>query len=291
MIDVIFTDIDGCFVPQHYDPSGSIQVDEGSEYYFEYYRRYSGPQLVLCTGRAWVNTLGILRRAEFMPHQRSAWPDRPLLCENGADLIIDPIAGQRTSLIDAVDAYSHLRPAVEHIQNAGREMGPTIDQVHEQLELEFGRKINPIDLVQKEYSVTVRIPCFAGTADQIDAARFRQAITRAIQELLGWLLRDGAAQVVQSTSAVDITLPIGKGDGVKYVLDKYGTPPNRAAYIGDSVPDIDGMKQVHLACCPTNADPTVKAFVASLGDRGYTSSLAFADAEIDILNYIRLRSQ
>ncbi len=73
---------------------------------------------------------------------------------------------------------------------------------------------------------------------------------------------------------------------MKYLLERYGTPPERAAYIGDSVPDIEGMKEVGLACCPSNAVPTVKDFVASRGSRGYVSPLKFADAEIDILNYI-----
>jgi hypothetical protein len=33
--------------------------------------------------------------------------------------------------------------------------------------------------------------------------------------------------------------------------------------------------------------PAVKAYVASLGSRGYISPLKFADAEIDILNHIQ----
>ena len=131
------------------------------------------------------------------------------------------------------------------------------------------------------------MPCFEGTAQQIDPSFFLQAVTEAVQEPLGTLLDDGSARVIQSTSAVDITLPIGKGDGVKYLLEKYGTSPTRAAYIGDSVPDMEGMKQVNWACCPANAAAPVKAYVASLGARGYVSPLEYADAEMDILDHIQ----
>jgi hydroxymethylpyrimidine pyrophosphatase-like HAD family hydrolase len=95
----------------------------------------------------------------------------------------------------------------------------------------------------------------------------------------------GVAQNVQI--AVDLTLPMGKGDGVRFLLDRYGTPPTRAAFIGDSVPDIEGMQQVRLACCPANAVSPVKAFVASRGKQGYISPLVYADGEIDILGSIR----
>ena len=54
------------------------------------------------------------------------------------------------------------------------------------------------------------------------------------------------------------------------------------------MPDIEGMKQVSLACCPSNAVRPVKDFVAARGRRGYVSPFRFADAEIDILNYINL---
>jgi hypothetical protein len=47
------------------------------------------------------------------------------------------------------------------------------------------------------------------------------------------------------------------------------------------------MRQVGLACCPTNAVEPVKAFVASRGKQGYVSPLEFADAEIDILNLVQ----
>jgi hydroxymethylpyrimidine pyrophosphatase-like HAD family hydrolase len=286
LIDVIFSDIDGCFVPQGYDPLGSVQTDEDSEPYFEYYRNYSGPQLVLCTGRAWANTLGILRRAHFLSNQRVVWPDQPVLCENGIDVIIDPVNGGRTSLIDELDELDHLRPVVERIKWAGGELELVLDELREGLEADFGRGVTPIQLIKKNFCVTARIPHFEGTAQQVDASRFCHRLTQAVQRPLGSLLEDGSARIILSSSAVDITLPIGKGDGVKYLLKRYGTPPQRAAYIGDSVPDIEGMKQVGLACCPSNAVVPVKEYVASLGGSGYVSPAIHADAELDILNYI-----
>ena len=286
MIDVVFSDIDGCFVPHGYDPLGVVQTDGDSEPYFEHYRVYSGPQIVLCTGRAWVNTHGILRRAKFLPSQRRAWPDQPALCENGIDVITDPINSNKTSLIDEKKEFDHLRPVVERIKSAGGELELILDNIREELEGEFGRSITPIQLIKKDFCVTARIPHFEGTAQQVDPPRFYQSVTGAIQGPLGALVKDGCVQIVLSASAVDVTLPIGKGDGVKYLLERYGTSPSQAAYIGDSALDIEGMKEVGLACCPSNAVPAVKDFIASRGSRGYVSPLKFADAEIDILNYI-----
>lgn len=286
MIDVIFSDIDGCLVPQGYDPQGLVQTDEDSELYFDYYRNYSGPQLVLCTGRAWEHTFGILRRADFLPKQRRIWPDQPVLCENGMDVIADPVSGRRTSLIDELDELRDLRPVIERIKSAGEELGLVLEQIRQELEDEFERSVTPIELIQKEYCVTARIPSFDGTGQQVDAPRFLQSVTGAVQEPLGSLVNKGQVRIILSAQAVDLTLPIGKGDGVKFLLEKYGTPPSRAAFIGDSVPDTEGMQQVQLACCPSNAVPSVKAFVASLGKRGYVSPLAYADGQLDILNHI-----
>jgi hydroxymethylpyrimidine pyrophosphatase-like HAD family hydrolase len=284
LIDVVFSDIDGCFVPQNYDPLGTVQTDEESEPYFEYYRNYTGPHLVLCTGRAWVNTLGILRRAGFLPNQRAAWPDQPVLCENGIDVIVDPVNGHRTSLIDESAGLAHLRPVVERIKGAGVELELGLGKIREGLEADFEREVTPIQLIKKEFCVTARIPRFGGTSQQVDASRFYQRVTQAVQEPLGSLVKDGRVRIILSATAVDITLPIGKGDGVRYLLDRYETPPERAAFIGDSAPDIEGMQQVGLACCPSNAVPPVKDFVHSLGSRGYVSPLSYAEAEIDILN-------
>lgn len=286
MIDVVFSDIDGCFVPHGYDPLGLVQTDKDSEPYFEYYRNYSGPQLVLCTGRAWINTHGVLRRAEFFPNQRRIWPDQPTLCENGIDVIIDSINGKRTTLVDEMKQFDHLGSVVEEIKAAGRELELVLDRIREELEGEFGRSVTPIQLIKKDFCVTARIPHFEGTAQQVDSSRFCQSVTEAIRRPLGSLIENRCVQIILSASAVDVTLPIGKGDGVKFLLKKYGTSPSRVAYIGDSAPDIEGMKEVGLACCPSNAVPPVKDFVASLGKRGYVSPLEFADAEIDILSYI-----
>jgi hydroxymethylpyrimidine pyrophosphatase-like HAD family hydrolase len=286
LIDVIFSDIDGCFVPQGYDPLGSVQVDEASEPYFEYYRNYSGTQLVLCTGRAWANTHGILQRAHFLPNQRTLWPDQPHLCENGIDVIVDPVNGRRTSLIDELDELDHLRPVVERIKGAGEELELVLDELREGLEADFGRDIAPIQLIKKKFCVTLRTPHFDGSAQQVNGSRFYHIVTQALKRPLGSLLEDGSARIILSASAVDITLPVGKGDGVKYLLERYGTAPNRAAYIGDSVPDIEGMKQVGLACCPSNAVVPVQEYVASRGAYGYVSPSTHADAELDILSYI-----
>ncbi|GAB4537296.1 MAG: hypothetical protein Kow0063_23850 [Anaerolineae bacterium] len=287
LIDVVFSDIDGCFVPHGYDPLGLVQIDQASEPYFGYYRRYTGPQLVLCTGRAWINTFGILKRAGFLPNQCRIWPDRPVLCENGIDVIVDPLNGPRTSLIDELAELEHLRPVVEHIKNAGGELELALDGIRKRLEADFQRSVSPIQLIKKDFCLTARIPHFEGTAQQVDPSRFYQSLAQAVQRLLGVLVERGAVQIVLSANAVDITLPLGKGDGVRYLLQRYGTSPGRAAYIGDSLPDIEGMKQVGLACCPANAVPPVQDFVASLGDRGYISPLKYADAEIDILNHIQ----
>lgn len=287
MIDIIFSDIDGCLVPQHYDPLGLIQRDSESEPYFEYYRNYSGPQLVLCTGRAWANTVGILRRADLLPKQRRTWPDRPVLCEHGVDVIINPVSGERTSLIDEWEALAYLRPVAERIRDAANQLELALDQIRRELEGTFRGKITPLLLLKKQFSFAVRIPCFEGTTQAVDGSRFRQIVTQTICEPLGRLIEERTVRITQSSSAVDVMLPIGKGDGVKYLLEKYGTSPERAAYIGDSAADVEGMQQVGLACCPANAVPAVKAYVASRGDTGYLSPLAFAEAEIDILNRIR----
>jgi len=287
LIDVIFSDIDGCFVPEGYDPLGSVQIDEDSESYFEYYRNYSGPQLVLCTGRSWINTYGILRRGNFLPNQLRIWSDQPVLCENGIDVIIDPVDGKRTSLIDESGRLGHLRPVVERIKNAGEELELVLGEIRERLEGDLGSDVTPIQLIKKNFCVTARIPHFEGTNQQVDPSRFHQSVIEAVQGPLGSFGEDGSVRIILSATAVDITLPIGKGDGVKYLLQRYGTPTTRAAYIGDSVPDIEGMKQVGLACCPANAVQPVKDFVASRGKRGYISPLSYADAEIDILDCIQ----
>jgi hydroxymethylpyrimidine pyrophosphatase-like HAD family hydrolase len=287
LIDVIFSDIDGCFVSQGYDPLGSVQEDEASEPYFEYYRNYSGPQIVLCTGRAWVHTVGILSRANFLPNQRRVWPDQPVLCENGIDVITDPINGGRTSLIDELNELQPLRPVIEHIKSAGGELELVLEKIREELEVESGRNITPIQLIKKDFCVTARIPYFEGTNQQVDPPRFLQSVNSVIQKPLGSLANNGSVRTILSAHAVDITLPVGKGDGVKFLLERYGTPPTRTAFIGDSVPDIEGMQQVRLACCPSNAVAPVKAFVASRGIHGYVSPQKFADGEIDILNIAR----
>jgi hypothetical protein len=146
--------------------------------------------------------------------------------------------------------------------------------------------VTPIQLIKKDFCVTARIPYFEGTEKQVDPSRFLQSVNSAIKKPLGSLINSGSVRTILSANAVDITLPIGKGDGVRFLLERYGTPPMRAAFIGDSVPDIEGMQQVRLACCPSNAVAQVKAFVTSRGEHGYVSPLAFADAEIDILNLI-----
>ena len=287
MIDVIFSDIDGCFVSQGYDPLGSVQEDEASEPYFEYYRNYSGPQLVLCTGRAWVHTVGILTRANFLPNQRRVWRDQPVLCENGIDVITNPFNNERTSLIEDLDRLRPLGPVIEHIKSAGEALELVLEKMRQELEGEFGRNVTPIQLIKKDFCVTARIPYFEGTDQQVDPPRFLRSVTSAVQKPLGSLVNNGSVHTILSAHAVDITLPVGKGDGVRFLLERYGTPPSRAAFIGDSVPDIEGMQQVSLACCPANAVAPVKDFVASRGKQGYVSPLTFADGEIDILNRVQ----
>jgi hypothetical protein len=288
VIDVIFSDIDGCFVPPHYDPLGVVQIDSISEPYFEYYRSYSGPQLVLCTGRAWVNTVGILRRTGYLRQQRRVWPDRAVLCEHGMHIITDPLTGQGLSLIDELPAFHHLRLAAERIRQVGQQLELALEDLRQALEGVSSRKVDGIQLLQKKFSIAVRIPCFEGTAEQIDASLLRRSLVQVVREPLGNLLDAGTVHIRQSSSAIDITPPIGKGEGVAYLLHKYGTPRARAAYIGDSGPDLDGMQQVGWVYCPANASPDVQAYVASLGPRGYVSPLAFADGERDILEQLQV---
>ena len=180
-----------------------------------------------------------------------------------------------------------MRPVVEHIKSAGGELELVLERMRQELEGEYGRKVTPIQLIKKDFCVTARIPYFEGTGQQVDPARFLQGVNSVIQKSLGSLVNEGCVRTILSAHAVDITLPIGKGDGVKFLLERYGTPPTRAAFIGDSVPDIEGMQQVRLACCPSNAVAPVKAFVASRGKQGYVSPLEFADGEIDTLNLVQ----
>jgi hypothetical protein len=287
LIDVIFSDIDGCFVPPHYDPLG-VQIDSISEPYFEYYRGYLGPQLVLCTGRAWLNTVGILWRSGFLPQQHRVWPDQPVLCEHGMDVITDPLTGKGLSLMDELPALHHLRPSAERIGRAGEQLELALEDIRQALESVSGRKVDRIQLLRKKFSVAVRIPCFEGTTEQIDASLLRHSVIQVVRESLGDLLDEGTVHIRQSSSAIDITPPVGKGDGVAYLLRKYGTPRARAAYIGDSGPDLDGMQQVDWVYCPANASPDVQAYVASLGPRGYVSPLAFVDGQIDVLEHIQV---
>jgi hypothetical protein len=162
-----------------------------------------------------------------------------------------------------------------------------LEKMRKELEDKSGRRVTPIQLIKKDFCVTVRIPYFEGTDQQVDPPRFLQSVNSAIEKPLGLLIRNGTVRTILSANAVDITLPIGKGDGVRFLLERYGTPPTRAAFIGDSVPDIEGMQQVRLACCPSNAVSQVKDFVASRGKQGYISPLTYAHGEMDILNLIR----
>ena len=97
MIDVIFNDIDGCMVPRDYDPFRIVLDEAASEQHFAYYRAYAGPQIVICTGRGWADTRGILERAQFFPRQRPSGPTRPC-CASTVWMSSSTLSLIRTSL-------------------------------------------------------------------------------------------------------------------------------------------------------------------------------------------------
>ena len=133
MIDVIFNDIDGCMVPRDYDPLRIVLDEAASERHFAYYRTYTGPQIVLCTGRGWADTRGILERAQYFPRQRATWPHTPVLCEHGMDVVIDPVADTHVALIDEVPALRRLRPSVEPIRRTGMLLQAALPSVSDTL--------------------------------------------------------------------------------------------------------------------------------------------------------------
>jgi hydroxymethylpyrimidine pyrophosphatase-like HAD family hydrolase len=291
MIDIIFSDIDGCLVPQHYDYLVPEDGDAESERYFDYYHRYAGPQVVLCTGRAWSNTRGIWQRTRNFPRQRVGWPDTPVLCEHGLDVLTDPAAGRRVSLIDEVPSLASLKSVVKPIQEAAELLDAALEPMRERLAHALGRPVAPITLLKKLYSLAVRIPLYEGTLEQVSLPLFFDLVREQIDSPLGQWIDDGRVVFLCSTTAVDILPPVSKGDGVRYVLERYGTSPDRAVYIGDSAADIAGMEAVRWAACPANAVPDVLNYVTSLNGCGYRSGLSFADAEVEILEMVNLFSR
>ena len=287
MIDILFTDIDGCLVPQHYDYLGTDGSDGEAARYFDHYRRYAGPQIVLCTGRAWASTRGIWQRTHNFPQQRLAWPETPVLCEHGMDVVIDPATDRHISLIDEAPDLAHIKPVVKPVKETGEMLESELEPMRERLTRELGRPVAPIMLLKKFFSLAVRIPFFEGTQEQVSPLLFFDLVRERVKSPLGQLIAEGRVLLAYSTTAVDIIPPVSKGDGVRYLLKRYGTPPERAAYIGDSVPDIAGMQAVSWAACPSNAVQEVRDYVASLDGHGYQSTLSFADAELEMLEKVR----
>lgn len=287
MIEVVFTDVDGCFVPEAYDPLGSERHGEELEPFFAFYRAYDGPQIVLCTGRAWENTRGILARAGFLPKMRQAWPDCPVLCEHGIHIVVDPISGARTSLVDVMDQHGGLRSAARDVRAAADVIEGRLASVRQELEARVGRKVARVVLVKKQFCFALDLPLVQDTCERVDPTVWLAVVRATLDEILGQQLRQRLVVVSVSANAVDVSIPLGKADGVRYLLQKYGTSPGAAAYIGDSVADIQGMQSVRFACCPSNAVPQVKTYVETLGDRGYLSPLQSTDGEIDALRHLR----
>lgn len=284
VIDIVFNDIDGCMVPRNYDPLRIVLDEAASARHFAYYRAYAGPQIVIATGRGWEDTRGILERAQFFPMQRVIWPETPVLCEHGLDVVIDPIADIHLALIDEVSALHHLRPSVEPIRRTGECLAKELPAISATLHRHFGRPITQPLLLQKRFSLAVRIPSFAGTLEQIEPAPFFAVIREIALPVLDGLLAERMVVFAQSSTAIDIVPPVNKGDGVRYLLGRYGTSPEHTMYIGDSVPDLAGMREVGWAACPANAVAEVQDYVRARGDRGYRSALEFAEAELEILN-------
>jgi hypothetical protein len=285
-VDILFTDVDGCLVGAGYDPLGVTVEDAGSEPYFKYYRQYAGPQLVLCTGRGWIHTRGILERAGFMSHQHQHWPDLPALCEHGVDVVLNPRSGIRTSLLHELPRFAHLATAVASIRAIGDAVMGGLSEIRMMLERQNGERISDIQLLRKDYSISLNIPVILRTGGKVDSHSLRDAVETVVGEPLGELIAAGSARLTLSSSALDLTLPVGKPDGIGFLLDRYGTEASRTAYIGDSVSDIEAMSCVGMACCPADAAPDVRNFVRSMRDRGYVSSLVGPDGELDILSRI-----
>jgi hydroxymethylpyrimidine pyrophosphatase-like HAD family hydrolase len=287
MIQVIFSDVDGCFVPEQYDPFGSVRSGDGLESLFDYYRMYAGPQIVLCTGRAWENTRGILVRAGFLSNMLRIWPDCPVLCEHGMRVVVSPITGTGASLFDLVEGYRKYRSAVQSVRTAADHIEARLPYLRHELEARIKRKVGRILVFKKQFCFAIDVPLIQGTSERVDPALWLQMVSAVIDDSLRDMLQQQLATITLSANAVDVSAPLGKADGVRYLLRRYGTSPSSAAYIGDSVSDLAGMQEVYFACCPSNAVPGVKAYVNSLGVRGYVSPFPSAEGEADIFRYLQ----
>ena len=200
------------------------------------------------------------------------------------DIILDPVTEERISLIDELDDLAYLKPAARQIRQTAGWLESVLDSLRDAVAQRLGRPVTPLILIKKEFSLAVRMPFFEETGQQVDPPFFFRFMRETVDEHLGDLIEDGQVWLTLSSTAVDIVPPVSKGDGVRYVLERYGLSPDRALYIGDSVPDISGMEAVTWATCPANAVPEVRSYVTSLNGRGYQSPLTFADAELEILD-------
>lgn len=69
---------------------------------------------------------------------------------------------------------------------------------------------------------------------------------------------EGVAKRLKGLGIDDIFLGIeNKLLAYKQVLEKFGVDPQEVLYMGDDIPDLEVMKQVGVAACPSNAAPEI----------------------------------
>ena len=67
-----------------------------------------------------------------------------------------------------------------------------------------------------------------------------------------------------------------KAGALEEIVTTSGVPLSRCAYIGDDVVDLPPMRRVHLALCPSDAHPLVRACVDHVLPRGRAARRPFA---------------
>jgi len=288
-IEVVFSDLDGCLLPKDYDPSGVEQSHLPSERYFEYYRSYPGPQIVVCTGRSWEATRGIMTRVSHFPSEARVLPVKPVICENGARIVLDSRKGEEVSLIESFRCDSDPRILVREIHDLRKTVVNRSDLIKREVERRLNKPVGQLHFPPKKYMVTADVPFYQSNEERVPQRVFLEVLLQFLPISVRDLLEKNQLIVSCSRNAVDVHLPIGKSDGVRFLIEKYGLERTKIAYIGDAESDIEALTYAQVGCCPANADDSVKKHVRRKGAFGYVSPFLYAEGAIDSLKWITSR--
>ena len=124
------------------------------------------------------------------------------------DVVIDPITDTHVALIDEVPALRRLRASVEPIRRAGMLLKAALPSVSDTLSRRFGRRVALPLLLQKRFSLAVRIPSYAGTLERIEPGPFFDLVREIAVPVLDGLLADNLVSFTQSSTAIDIVPPV-----------------------------------------------------------------------------------